>query len=128
LGRNFHPEAPMARKQQRRKVGKVMHEYKEGKLRSGSGRKVKSRRQAVAIAMSESGQSRRKRPSTRKSASSRSAAGRKSETRKSTTRKSATRKSTARKSTTKRRSSGSRAKSASSRTRKRTTTRRRSAR
>jgi hypothetical protein len=36
-----------------------MREYARGGLRSGrSGRKVKSRRQAVAIAMSESGQSR----------------------------------------------------------------------
>lgn len=37
------------------KVGKVMREYKEGKLRSGSkkGPKVKSREQAVAIALSE---------------------------------------------------------------------------
>lgn len=38
------------------KVHKVMKEYKEGKLKSGSGAKVKSRKQAVAIAMSESGQ------------------------------------------------------------------------
>lgn len=38
------------------KVRKVMKEYKEGKLKSGSGEKVKSRKQAVAIAMSESGQ------------------------------------------------------------------------
>jgi len=45
---------------QRRKVSKVMSERKKGKLRSGSGKKVKSRKQAVAIAMSESGQSRRK--------------------------------------------------------------------
>ena len=38
----------------KRKVGKVMHEYKEGKLRSGRhGPRVKSRRQAVAIALSE---------------------------------------------------------------------------
>lgn len=35
------------------KVGKVMHEYKAGTLRSGSGGKVKSRAQAVAIGMSE---------------------------------------------------------------------------
>jgi Family of unknown function (DUF6496) len=37
------------------KVGKVMHEYKEGKLHSGSkkGPKVKSKKQAVAIALSE---------------------------------------------------------------------------
>ena len=36
------------------KVGKVMGEYKEGKLHSGKGGKVvKSRDQAIAIAMSE---------------------------------------------------------------------------
>jgi len=37
----------------RRKVGKVMSEYKRGSLRSGSGSKVKKRKQAVAIALSE---------------------------------------------------------------------------
>jgi hypothetical protein len=37
-----------------------MHEYKDGELKSGSGRKVKSRKQAIAIAMSESGQSKRR--------------------------------------------------------------------
>ena len=42
----------------KRKVRKVMGEYKRGELKSGSGRRVKSRKQAVAIAMSESGQSR----------------------------------------------------------------------
>jgi hypothetical protein len=36
-----------------RKVHKVMKEYKEGELESGSGRKVTSRKQAVAIALSE---------------------------------------------------------------------------
>lgn len=50
----------MPSKAQKRKVGKVMHEYKEGSLKSSSGRKVKSRKQAVAIAMSESGQSRKR--------------------------------------------------------------------
>jgi hypothetical protein len=35
------------------KVKKVMHEYKEGSLRSGKGGKVKSREQAVAIGLSE---------------------------------------------------------------------------
>lgn len=37
------------------KVGKVMHEFKEGKLHSGSkkGPKVKSRKQAIAIGLSE---------------------------------------------------------------------------
>ncbi len=36
------------------KVKKVMHEFKTGKLKSGkSGKKVKSRQQAVAIGLSE---------------------------------------------------------------------------
>jgi hypothetical protein len=30
-----------------------MHEFKRGKLKSGSGRKVKSRKQAIAIGLSE---------------------------------------------------------------------------
>ncbi len=44
------------------KVEKVMHEYKEGELHSGSkqGPKVKSRKQAIAIAMSEAGKSKGK--------------------------------------------------------------------
>ncbi len=37
----------------KKKVSKVMHEYKEGSLKSGSGKKVKSRKQAVAIGLSE---------------------------------------------------------------------------
>lgn len=37
---------------QKRKVKNVMHEYKDGELKSGSGRKLKSRKQAIAIAMS----------------------------------------------------------------------------
>lgn len=43
------------------KVRQVMHEYKHGELRSGSkrGPKVKSRKQAIAIAMSQSGLSRK---------------------------------------------------------------------
>jgi hypothetical protein len=35
------------------KVKRAMHELKEGKLRSSSGQKVKSRKQAVAIGLSE---------------------------------------------------------------------------
>lgn len=36
------------------KIEKVMHEFKSGTLRSGgSGKKVKSRKQALAIALSE---------------------------------------------------------------------------
>jgi hypothetical protein len=45
---------------QRRTVGRVMHEYKHGELKSGpkgKGGKVRSRRQAIAIALSEAGES-----------------------------------------------------------------------
>ncbi len=37
----------------KRKVSKVMREYKRGQLRSSRGGKVRSRKQAVAIALSE---------------------------------------------------------------------------
>jgi hypothetical protein len=37
----------------KKKVHKAMKEHKEGKLKSGSGKKVKSRKQAIAIALSE---------------------------------------------------------------------------
>ena len=37
----------------KQKVHKVMKEKKEGTLKSGSGKKVTSRKQAVAIALSE---------------------------------------------------------------------------
>jgi len=37
----------------KRKVHKVMKEHKQGKLKSGSGKEVKSRKQAVAIALNE---------------------------------------------------------------------------
>lgn len=42
-----------------KKVQKVMHEYKAGALRSGSksGPKVTSRKQTIAIALSEAGKS-----------------------------------------------------------------------
>ena len=36
-----------------RKVKRAMHEMKRGKLKSGSGRKVKGRKQAIAIGLSE---------------------------------------------------------------------------
>ena len=42
------------------KIHKVMKEHKEGTLRSGSGKKVKSRKQAVAIALSEARKSERR--------------------------------------------------------------------
>jgi len=44
------------------KVGKVMREYKHGKLKSGGKRKVKSRKQAIAIGISEARRSGAKTP------------------------------------------------------------------
>ena len=38
-------------------MDRVMHEYKHGELESGSGAKVKSRKQAIAIGMKEAGES-----------------------------------------------------------------------
>lgn len=45
-----------------KKVGKVMREYKEGTLHSGSkkGPEVTSRKQAIAIALSEAGMAKSK--------------------------------------------------------------------
>ena len=45
-----------AKSKGQRKVSKVMREYKEGSLRSSSGAKVRKRKQAVAIALSEARQ------------------------------------------------------------------------
>jgi hypothetical protein len=38
-----------------KKVGIVMKEFGKGKLKTSAGKKVKSRKQAIAIAMSEAG-------------------------------------------------------------------------
>lgn len=52
---------PKATPRQKAKVHTVMREFKKGKLKSSSGAKVTSRKQAVAIALSEAGLSRPKR-------------------------------------------------------------------
>src|SRR5438105_15832657 len=52
-----------ATERQRRTEGRVMHEFKHGELKSGpggKGGKVKSRKQAIAIALNEAGNSRYK--------------------------------------------------------------------
>lgn len=40
-------------KKAQEKIGEVMHEFKEGKLKSSSGKKVTDRKQAIAIGISE---------------------------------------------------------------------------
>ena len=45
----------MTNKKKQAKVRKVMKEFKAGTLKSSSGEPVKSRQQAIAIAMSEAG-------------------------------------------------------------------------
>ena len=50
-----------ARKRGQGKVHKVMQEFKHGELKSSSGEKVTNRSQAIAIALSEAGLSRKKR-------------------------------------------------------------------
>ncbi len=58
-----------------RKVAKTMHERKRGTLRSGrSGKKVTSRKQAVAIGLSEARRAGKKVPKRRSSSSSKSRA------------------------------------------------------
>ncbi len=44
-------------KRQKETVGRVMHEFKQGELRSGRGGKVRNPKQAVAIALREAGAS-----------------------------------------------------------------------
>ncbi len=54
--------APQTKREQE-KIEKVMHEFKEGSLKSGkdgAGGKVKSRDQAIAIALSEAGLDKKK--------------------------------------------------------------------
>jgi uncharacterized protein DUF6496 len=49
-----------------RKVGKAMHERKRGTLKSGSGRRVKSKKQAIAIGLSQARKAGKKVPSRKK--------------------------------------------------------------
>ncbi len=43
---------------QKETVGRVMHEFRHGELESGSGRRVRNPKQAIAIALHEAGASR----------------------------------------------------------------------
>ena len=84
------------------KVERAMHERKRGTLKSGSGRKVKSRKQAIAIGLSEARKAGGKVP--KRKSTSRKSASRKSASRKSSSSTSSSRKSTARKRTSTRKS------------------------
>jgi len=52
----------------KKKMSKVMREYKHGKLKSGRGGKAKSRKQAIAIGLSEARRSGAKVPPPKKAA------------------------------------------------------------
>lgn len=54
-------------KKAQEKIGEVMHEFKEGTLKSSSGDKVTERKQALAIGISEAGQAGLKVPKKTKS-------------------------------------------------------------
>ena len=47
------PKEVLRSKKAKEKIATVMREFKEGTLRSSSGRKVRDRKQALAIALSE---------------------------------------------------------------------------
>lgn len=60
---------PRTSPRQRKTTGRVMHEFKHGELKSGprgKGGKVKSRRQAIAIALKEAGASKEESKRTKK--------------------------------------------------------------
>jgi len=63
-------------KKSQSKVKRAMHERKAGTLKSGSGKKIKSRKQAIAIGLSEARKAGAKVP--KKKSSSRKSSGKKS--------------------------------------------------
>jgi hypothetical protein len=74
------------------KVEENMHELKRGTLKSGSGQKVKSRKQAIAIGLSEARRAGGKVPA--KKSSSKKSVSKKSSTKKSSAKKSSSKKTT----------------------------------
>lgn len=77
------------------KVEKTMHERKHGTLKSSSGQKVTSRKQAIAIGLSEAREAGAKVPA--KKTSAKTSAAKKSATKKSAAKKSAAKKAPAKK-------------------------------
>src|SRR5947199_3099454 len=86
------------------KVEKAMHERKHGTLKSGSsGKKVKSRKQAIAIGLSEARREGGKVPSRKKS--SKKSSSKRSSSKKSASKKSSKKSSSKKSSSSKKRSS-----------------------
>ena len=84
------------------KISKVMHEKKKGTLKSGSGKKVTSRKQAIAIAISEARDTGAKVPAkkTAKKKSAKKAAPKKKAAKKAAPKKRAAKKSASKKKAT----------------------------
>lgn len=85
-------------KKAQNKIEKVMHERKHGELKSGSGKKVTSRKQAIAIGISEAREAGAKVP---KKAASKKSTAKKSAPKKAATKKASPKKSSAKKTTAK---------------------------
>lgn len=66
------------------KAGKVMHEFKHGELKSGSGGKVKNPKQAIAIGLSEARRAGADIPKKKSAATKNKAATKKAATKKKT--------------------------------------------
>jgi hypothetical protein len=80
------------------KVEENMHELKRGTLKSGSGKKVKSRKQAIAIGLSEARRAGGKVPAKK---ASKKSASKKASSKKSSAKKSSSKKATSKKTTRK---------------------------
>ena len=79
-------------KQAQKKVERAMHERKRGKLKSGSGRKVKSKKQAIAIGLAEARREGGKVPAKKTSKKKSARKSKRKSTRKKSTRKSSAKK------------------------------------
>ncbi len=66
-----------SKKRARAKVGKVMHEFKHGELKSGGRKKVKNPKQAIAIGLSEARRSGADVPPPKRKSSSKKTASKK---------------------------------------------------
>jgi hypothetical protein len=105
-----------------KKVEKAMHEKKRGQLKSGrSGKKVTSRKQAIAIGLSEARQRGEKVP--KKRGASKKSASKKSASKRAASKRSTARKGPAKKST-RTRSKASKGRRSSARGRKKSSSRR----